>query len=249
MKFILGVILSALLVLVGGSAVNAAPRNVGMVALTFDDGPDPIRTPIVLDRLRSTGTKATFFLVGEHVVQHPEIVKRIHDEGHVIGNHGWDHTDFNDLNYDQARKQIADTNAEIEKIIGKSPILFRYPFGNETESGNQAIRDLGMWGGVLWHWSHNPSKRTNGGQMWVGDWVCTNTEKAMVDYVVGNSVDQGLILLHDAGDAGMCDASHFDYVAPAIKRLKKKGYTFGVVEIAFQGSYANQWSWVQVVEP
>src|ERR1035437_244457 len=65
--------------------------GVGCVALTFDDGPDPVDTPRLLDLLREKNVKATFFVVGERAERHPEIVRRAWEEGHLIGNHTWSH--------------------------------------------------------------------------------------------------------------------------------------------------------------
>ena len=62
------------------------------VALTFDDGPDPIHTPRILDILEENNIKATFFLIGSNIETYPELVKRIYDEGHIIGNHTFSHT-------------------------------------------------------------------------------------------------------------------------------------------------------------
>lgn len=229
-------------------AAPIVPGSAGIIGLTWDDGPDPKHTQIILAVLKATKTKATFFLEGSQVKKYPGIAKQIQLEGHTIGNHGWDHQDFSGLTYEQAKKSINDTNIEIEKATGYRPILFRYPFGNESTSGNQAIRDLGMWGGVLWHWTHNPPRKLNANRAWVGDWVCKNSQLAMADYVEGNAVDQGIILLHDAGDAGACNISHTGFLWGTIDRLRAKGYEFGTVAIAFKGSPVNEWSWVQVVK-
>lgn len=62
-----------------------------MVALTFDNGPDLVFTPLILDKLRNYGVKATFFLLGENAEEHPEVARRIAAEGHVVGNHTYNH--------------------------------------------------------------------------------------------------------------------------------------------------------------
>src|SRR3954454_23753495 len=71
--------------------VGGADKAARSVALTFDDGPNPDATPLVLDALRDRGVKATFFILGRHAEQWPDLVKRVADEGHAIGNHGWFH--------------------------------------------------------------------------------------------------------------------------------------------------------------
>src|SRR3989338_5291924 len=62
------------------------------IALTFDDGPSPVWTPLILDELKKAGIKATFFMIGHHVKKYPEIAQRVAQEGHEIGNHGYAHT-------------------------------------------------------------------------------------------------------------------------------------------------------------
>ena len=116
-----------------------APGSMGLIALTFDDGPSEI-TPQLLDVLKRKNVKATFFLQGDHVVAHPDLVRRIHNEGHVIGNHSWSHRSFDGLSDAEALSEITRTNEAIRKITGVTPELFRYPKGVESESGNKAIR-------------------------------------------------------------------------------------------------------------
>lgn len=101
-----------------------------VVALTFDDGPDPELTPRILDTLARHDAKATFFIVGEKASAHPEIVKRIVDEGHLVGNHTYGHSSrFPMLNSRQMREELQRCDAVIEKITGYKPTLFRPPFG------------------------------------------------------------------------------------------------------------------------
>lgn len=102
------------------------------VALTFDDAPDPIYTPKILDILKNKGVKATFFLVGKRVQAHPEIVKRMVQEGHIIGNHSYSHAKLTNLNNGAFHKQIMKTDQLIKKITGYSPAIVRPPYGAVT---------------------------------------------------------------------------------------------------------------------
>jgi len=100
------------------------------VALTFDDGPDPVYTPKLLDLLREKGVKATFFVIGQHADQYPEIVRRAWDEGHLIGNHTWTHYPlFCFLLPRRLRTEIDRCTESIRGSCGFRPRVFRSPVG------------------------------------------------------------------------------------------------------------------------
>lgn len=100
------------------------------VALTFDDGPDPVDTPRLLDLLREKNVKATFFVVGKRARQHPEIVRRAWREGHLIGSHTWSHWPlFCFLPPQRLRDEIEQSAQGIEDICGQRPRIFRSPVG------------------------------------------------------------------------------------------------------------------------
>ncbi len=99
------------------------------MALTFDDGPDPRYTPKVLDILAQHKTHATFFLVGTRAAAHPDIVRRIHQEGHEIGNHSWDHANLTRLSAGEIRDQVSRTQAAIIAAGVPAPRWFRPPYG------------------------------------------------------------------------------------------------------------------------
>jgi peptidoglycan/xylan/chitin deacetylase (PgdA/CDA1 family) len=103
------------------------------VALTFDDGPHPDITPRILDTLAAHNATATFFVIGAHARAHPELLRRIHDAGHTLGNHSLDHHHFG-VNRDRAywQAQINDTQKIIADITGHAPLLFRPPMGFKT---------------------------------------------------------------------------------------------------------------------
>ena len=89
--------LSLILALVAGAPASAHAADKPLIGLTFDDGPSAERTAFVLDVLKEKNVKATFFIQGSHAEQYPDLVRRIKAEGHVIGNHSWDHANFPDL--------------------------------------------------------------------------------------------------------------------------------------------------------
>jgi peptidoglycan/xylan/chitin deacetylase (PgdA/CDA1 family) len=101
----------------------------GQIALTIDDGPDPIYTPRILDICRDYGVRATFFVVGGCAEQYPEIVRRMAEEGHEVGNHSYSHPYFHRLSWSGAREEIEMTCVVLDRILGKKCRLFRPPFG------------------------------------------------------------------------------------------------------------------------
>jgi len=101
-----------------------------VVSLTFDDGPDKIITPLVLDILKEYDIKATFFLIGKKAEKHPYLVKQIVEEGHIIANHTYSHSGFFPLsNKKRVKEEIKDCNVVIKNAIGRKSKLFRPPFG------------------------------------------------------------------------------------------------------------------------
>jgi peptidoglycan-N-acetylglucosamine deacetylase len=120
------------------------------IALTFDDGPDPRWTPTVLDLLRRYRIRATFCLVGQHVVQHPELVRRIADDGHALCDHTWSHDAYLQLRPpDVVRHEIDDTyRAIVAASGGVKPRYFRAPAGRWAsnalaEARREGLRPLG----------------------------------------------------------------------------------------------------------
>lgn len=100
-------------------------KNQKVVALTFDDGPNPATTNQALDTLSKYGIKATFFVLGKNVSGNEEILKRMKADGHVIGNHSWSHPVLSKLSLDEAKKQITDTEDALTKVLGSSSKLMR----------------------------------------------------------------------------------------------------------------------------
>ncbi len=109
------------------------------IALSFDDGPHPI-TSQILTLLKEYNAKATFFCIGKNIEQHPEILKQIFEDGHVIGNHSYSHSHFFDFyRKDRIVKELQDTNAVIYNIIGKKARFFRPPYGVTNPSIAKAL--------------------------------------------------------------------------------------------------------------
>jgi peptidoglycan/xylan/chitin deacetylase (PgdA/CDA1 family) len=117
----------------------------GCVALTFDDGPDPVDTPKLLDLLREKGVKATFFVVGKRAEQYPEIVRRAWAEGHLVANHTWSHYSlFCFLTPRRLRVEIERGTESVRRSCGFRPRLFRSPVGLRHPLLAPYLKDAGL---------------------------------------------------------------------------------------------------------
>ena len=126
-----------------------------MIALTFDDGPSAY-TGMILDILKANDSKATFFVLGCNVSRYPDTLRRIADEGSEIGNHSFDHSRLTTLSKEGLDYQINNTQAEIFRITGRRPVLYRPPYGQYNSFVTQNIN----MAAVLWNvdpedWKHN----------------------------------------------------------------------------------------------
>ncbi|MFI5957388.1 polysaccharide deacetylase family protein [Cryptosporangium sp. NPDC051539] len=118
-------------------------------ALTFDDGPDPRWTPRVLEVLAAHGARATFFMIGTHAARHPDLVRRVADAGHEIGNHTWSHRRIDQLDARRLREQLDRTQATLADLTGREPTLLRPPWGEIDAPGLLTAAQLGLRV-VLW---------------------------------------------------------------------------------------------------
>jgi len=124
------------------------------IALTFDDGPDPVYTPRLLDLLRRYGAKATFFVVGVHAERHPELLKRMAEEGHAIGIHNYVHKTNWLMRPGTVKKQIRRTSEIIEQATGVKPIYYRPPWGivNLFDFANLGYLKIILWSAMFGDW-------------------------------------------------------------------------------------------------
>lgn len=190
-------------VLVSGEAVREegvsepGPR----IALTFDDGPGPY-TECLLDGLKERGVKASFFLIGRSVKEYPEAVKRMEEEGHLIGNHTYSHVKLKGLSPEETRREIQKTDEAVYEITGKHVAYLRPPFGEWEE-------DLELTYPVLpVMWTVDPL-----------DWTTENVEE-IVDRVVTQAGENDMILLHD------CYDSSVEAALQIVDRLLAEGFDF-----------------------
>src|SRR6266700_7916307 len=129
------------------------------IAMTFDDGPSATLTPKLLDLLATHHIKATFFVLGENLTEHPEIVARAAREGHESGNHSWSHPNFGKMSDESVRRQLWQTDDAIKNATGKRPTLMRPPYGSITAREKHWIHDELGYQIILWDVDPNDWKR------------------------------------------------------------------------------------------
>lgn len=183
-----------------------------IIALTFDDGPDEVFTPQVLDILKKNDVKATFFLVGENLKQNKEIVKRQFEEGHEIGNHTYTHINVAKSGYDKVYEEITKTQEEIKEITGVEPKLFRPPYRAMSRHMCDIVKNKNM-NIILWS-NLDPRDWSN-----PGVYSIVNT----IESKVGNG---NIILLHDYNNLRNSKSQTIQALESVIPYLKEQGYKF-----------------------
>jgi len=196
-----------------GSSFIGLPKGTRRLALTYDDGPNDPYTSQLLDVLAKHGTKATFFLIGKYVKQRPDIVRRVVEAGHSVGNHTWNHPNLIFCSAAETRRQISETQKAIEEACGIRPTLFRPPFGGRRPGTFSVARELGltpiMWGVTCYDWS----------AIWN-----ESIERKAREQIRGGDV----ILLHDGGHKRFgADRSHtVKATANLLREYSEQGYKF-----------------------
>jgi len=179
------------------------------IAMTFDDGPHPKLTPMLLDILKERGIKATFFLVGKNTADYPEIAQRIVAEGHEVANHTWAHPQLTKLSPVALKKEIADTNAAIYQATGIQTTLMRPPYGAINASITKRLNE--EFGLTIAMWSVDPL-----------DWKIRNAEH-VTKLITENTTPGAIILAHDIHPTTV-------QAMPAVfDTLSAKGYKFVTV--------------------
>lgn len=220
-------------VLLGGAVHGAFHRNSPLfgrpitrvhgpgraVALTFDDGPNPDATPLILDALAARNVKATFFILGRHAEQWPDLVKRVADEGHAIGNHGYYHRKLHFKSPAYVRRDLELGTQAIEHAAHVHPTVFRAPHGFRSPWVTRIARSLGQ--------------RTVGWSLGVWDSDRPGVD-AIADRTVNGARPGSILLLHDGdGYDPRGDRVQTARAVPLIvDRLLAKGYRFERVDAA-----------------
>src|SRR5215813_968752 len=133
-----------------GITFNSVHVDGSYIAMTFDDGPSATLTPKLLDLLAAHHIKATFFVIGENVAEHPEIVARAAREGHEIGNHSWSHPNLGKMSDEGVRRQLQQTDDAIKSATGERPTLMRPPYGSITDHEKRWSHDQFGYDIILW---------------------------------------------------------------------------------------------------
>jgi peptidoglycan/xylan/chitin deacetylase (PgdA/CDA1 family) len=193
--------------------------NQAVVHLTFDDGPNPHYTPLLLDLLKQYNAKATFFVLGEKAQEYRELIVRMKKEGHTIGVHNQKHTSNWITDPFTFHFQLKKAAAQIEKITGEKPVYYRPPWGHFNLFSWTAMKDFKI---IMWKYAPR-------------DWN-TMERNVLVQRLLDHLEDTSIILLHDCGETFGADK-----LAPQnmIEALREMFVHIGNRGISFKGLEEN----------
>jgi peptidoglycan/xylan/chitin deacetylase (PgdA/CDA1 family) len=200
-----------------GSVITRLPASAGnVVSITFDDGPNPDATPRILNTLRELDVRATFFVLGRHADMWPHLVKRVADEGHQLGNHGWYHRKLHRRTPAYVRDDLTRGTTSIERACGIRPRFFRAPHGFR----NPWVTPI----------AHSLGQQTVGWSLGVWD-----SARPGVDEIVARSLNGlsagSILLLHD-GDGYDIEGDRMqtaDALPRIITGLRERGLGFATL--------------------
>ncbi|MGF7036685.1 polysaccharide deacetylase family sporulation protein PdaB [Paenibacillus mucilaginosus] len=184
-----------------------------LIALTFDDGPNPVYTPQILDLLHEYGAKGTFFVIGKRVQLYPAIAIREVNEGHEIANHTFDHHFLKHYPAERLITEIRQTQEVIFDITEQMPHVFRPPGGYYNDALLQSMKEDKLTV-VMWSWYQDTK-----------DWMKPGVDK-IVAQVLNNVHNGDIILFHDL--QGDCSQT-VDALRRILPELKQRGYEFVTV--------------------
>ncbi len=189
--------------------IKKGPSTKYEIALTFDDGPDDIFTPKILDILKEKKVKATFFLVGYRIEKYPDIAKRIVQEGHTVGNHSYNHPDFLQMKEADFQRQINITDKLISSLTGSAPTIVRPPYGQINE---KQLEWLTQNKRVVVQWDVDSI-----------DWKGLKSEE-IVNNILSRVRPGSIVLLHSGTAAGGDLSGTVQALPTVIDDLRKKGF-------------------------
>lgn len=178
------------------------------LCLTFDEGYENGYTPQILDTLKEKGVKAVFFVTYDFASQNPDLVKRMIDEGHIVGNHSYRHYTMDEVSDDVAKEEVSYLHKYVKDKFGYTMSYFRFPKGEFSERSLQIVKDLG-YKSVFWSFAY-------------ADWDPDNqTEENQAFTHICESTHPGAIFLLHA-----VSKTNADILGKVIDDVKKQGYTF-----------------------
>jgi polysaccharide deacetylase family sporulation protein PdaB len=177
------------------------------VSLTFDDGPDGSITPKVLDVLKASNVKASFFFIGKTVKTYPSVVKRAYDEGNLVLSHSFTHPELSKVSEESVRNELSLTENAIYSVIGKKPSIIRPPYGDVSQKTIN-ILDKESYKTIIW-------------SIDTLDW-CQKDKNNIAKNVVDNVRPGDIILMHCNEDK----KATLEALPMIIQGLKEKGYNF-----------------------
>lgn len=176
------------------------------IAITFDDGPNPVYTPQLLDGLKKRGARASFFVMGKQAEAYPELVRRMQEEGHLIGNHTYSHIQLGKNNRERFKEELVKTNALLLEITGEEVEFVRPPYGSWDKSLETELTMLPVL------WTIDPM-----------DW-CSSNVSGIVKKVTSKAKENSVILMHDEYSSSVTAALEI------VDILQKQGYEFVTVD-------------------
>lgn len=194
-----------------GKMVNRVKTDEKIVALTYDDGPNPPYTNRLLEVLEKFGAKATFFVIGQQIERYPEIAQALQAQGHELGNHSYSHRRLIWTSKAAISEEIHQTDQLIQPLGHSSAIHFRAPYGYKRIRLPQVLAQLKKTN-VLW----NIDPR---------DYQAISVE-AVVDHVLGQVKPGSIVLLHDGGGDRSLTV---EATARLIPQLQDRGYRLATV--------------------
>ena len=205
--------------------IERAGDRPGLLALTFDDGPDPRWTPAILDILKREQVPATFFILGKNGQAYPDLVRRIVDEGHELGNHTFTHPNLGEMPLRLTELELNATQRLIESEVGRSTVLFRPPYFGDAEADKPQEVEPAII-------AQNLGYLMVGLRIDPNDWQLPVTPNQIVNRTISRALDSDpetrgeVILLHDSGG----DRSATVEALPTlIHELKARGFRFVAV--------------------
>jgi len=211
------------------SDISTAPPR-GVVALTFDDGPEPGATEHILAVLARHQVPATFFLIGQKARAHPELLALMQAQPGVrLANHSWAHPNFHHLDAPAQKLEVERSEAEFAPLLTTEPRLFRYPYGNSSCEGNVRLRQLG-YRIVGWHVDSCDWAFDGDGSVDAHEALSCGVDKPNRHDFLGHVVTAvherqgGIVLLHEI---------HHNTVQKLdalVQRLKDAGFSFGALD-------------------